>query len=721
MNMRKSTFSVMQAAALAMIASVMLLFTGFDVKADAPVVTMNAETVTLTDENMEFELEAVSSDPLSSVEWFCSDRSVVTWNSTWNSGVKRWGVKLKAVKNGTAVVSLKGTDGTIYASCQVIVTDLTEYYGVQIAGIEITNRNCQSVTGEGISGTVIYHPDTNTLTLNNAVLSRGGDGETFCVLLYNGRTGQTLSVELIGKNEIRDVSWAPYTGNSYVTSFSSSGGEALGSSEGNIFLKGGGSLKVQDSGTGTGVSCREFRIAEGTSLELEIGGGRNSIGIDANTVTIDGIFLSRQTATVDVTGIDASKLVIGKSGDVQISLKNSNGVTSLSMLGNDGIHLPWGGSAEISGKLKVSAFDEEDVRSGRGIAGSRSDQPSTVMVKESGQLEISADLDAFQYINLNLADGLVLNAGADKDSAFTKDSVYGENYVQIGKDLPVIPDPETVKEDSEKPGDSESSGNEKETEKESEKSTEKETEKESGEQKESEDQKEPEDPEDSGDQKGTEKENAANCAQHTYGKWKVTKKATYTAEGAKERTCSTCGYVEKASVAKLKIKAGAVLSDKTGSYKVLKGLKAVAFVSPAKKTAKSVSIPAAVKLAGKTFKVTKIQAEACSGYKKLTKVSIGKNVAEIGAKAFSGCQKLNTVTIGAGVKTIGKQAFSGCKALKKITITSKKLTAKKTGAKAFQGIFAKAEITVPADKVKAYRAILTKCGAGGKVKIKAAR
>ena len=637
MKQRKSTFSVFPMTALMIVTFIVLMFTAHTVKADTPTVTMNAVSVTLTDTNKEFELEAVSSGPLSSVEWSCSDRSVVTWDSNWNSGQSRWGVTLKALKNGTAVVRLTGSNGTVYASCTVTCTDLTESYGVQIAGTEITNRNSQSVTGEGISGTVTYNPNTNTLTLKNAVLSRGGDGDTFCVLLYRGGKGQTLSLELIGKNEIRNVSWAPYTGSRYVTSFSSSGGNALGSSEGSFLLKGGGSLTVKDSGIGTGVSCSELRIAEGTSLNLEIGGGRNSIGIDAGSVTIDGTFLSSQTASVDVTGIETSKLLIGKNGNVQISVKNSNGVKSLSQLSTDAVHLPWGGSAEISGKLKASAFDAEDVCSGRGIAGSRSDQPSTVVVKESGQLEISTDLDAFQYINLTLAKKLVLNAGADKKSAFTKDSVDGENYVQIGSGLPVIPDPEAA-------------------------------------------------------QSGTA------CVKHTFGKWKVTKKATYTAKGVKNRTCSTCGYTEKASVAKLKIKSGAVLSNKTGTYKVLKGLKSAAFVSPAKKTVKTLNIPATVKLAGKTFKVTKIQAKACYGYKKLTKVTIGTNV-----------------------KVIGKQAFGNCRSLKTIRINSKMLTAKNTGSKAFQGISSKAEITVPKGKEKAYQSILKKCGAGSKVKIKAAK
>ena len=653
MYMRRKGHTGVTVRTLVIIVFFLLFCTAHTVKAE---VTMNQGQVTLTDENKTFELKAESTDPLSSVEWVCSDKSVVTWDSNWNSGTTRWGVTLKALKNGTADVRLVGPNGTIYASCTVTCTDLTVPYGVQAAGIEITNRNYQSVTGSGISGTVIYHPDTNTLTLKNAVLTCGGDGETYCVVLYRGRKGQTLNVELIGKNVIRNVSWAPYTGDRYINTFSYTGGDALGSSEGGFCLKGSGSLIVQDSGIGTGVSCSELRIAEGTTLDLQLSGGSKSIGLEAGSVTIDGTFRSSQTASTSVRGISASKLVIGKSGDVQIQVKNTNGTTNLSVLTTDAIHLPWGGSAEISGSLKASAVDsEKDICTGRCIAGSRSDQPSSVVVKESGKMELSADLDAFQYVNLSLAKGLVLNAGTDKKSALTMDTVDDENYVQIGKDLPVIREtqPEKV---------------------------------------------------------------TAECTKHIFGKWEVTKKASYTANGSKKRVCSKCGSVEKASIARLKVKTGAVLSNKTGSYKILKGLKTAAFAAPVKKTVKTFTIPASVKLAGKTYKVTKIQAKAFSGCQKLTKVIIGKNVTEIGAGAFFNCGKLANATIGAGVKTIGKQAFFGCSALKTVIIRSRQLTLKKTGAEAFRGIFKKAVITVPKGKEKEYRSILEKKGSGKAIK-----
>lgn len=43
---------------------------------------------------------------------------------------------------------------------------------------------------------------------------------------------------------------------------------------------------------------------------------------------------------------------------------------------------------------------------------------------------------------------------------------------------------------------------------------------------------------------------------HKYGDWKVTKEATETAKGEKERTCTVCGYTETAEIEKLAAKPG---------------------------------------------------------------------------------------------------------------------------------------------------------------------
>ena len=68
-------------------------------------------------------------------------------------------------------------------------------------------------------------------------------------------------------------------------------------------------------------------------------------------------------------------------------------------------------------------------------------------------------------------------------------------------------------------------------------------------------------------------------------------------------------------------------------YKVT-SKKAVMLVSYKKPGAKKMNIPSTVRINGRQFKVTAIGANVCKGNKKLTMVTIGKNVKSIAAKAF---------------------------------------------------------------------------------------
>ncbi len=107
---------------------------------------------------------------------------------------------------------------------------------------------------------------------------------------------------------------------------------------------------------------------------------------------------------------------------------------------------------------------------------------------------------------------------------------------------------------------------------------------------------------------------------------------------------------------------------------------------------KALTIPTAVKIGGKSFRVTAIGTSAMSGAKKLTTVKIGANIMTVGAKAFCGCSKLSNVTI-----------------------FSTKLTTAKTGANAFKGIRSNCRFKVPASRVSAYKKLLRAKGAGPKI------
>ena len=95
------------------------------------------------------------------------------------------------------------------------------------------------------------------------------------------------------------------------------------------------------------------------------------------------------------------------------------------------------------------------------------------------------------------------------------------------------------------------------------------------------------------------------------------------------------------------------------------------------------TVPATVKIKGKTFKVTAIADNVCKG-----------------------CKKLKSVTIGKNVKAIGKNAFRGARKLKRINIKSKKLTF--VGKNAIKGIYKKAKIKVPKKKLKKYKKLFSK-------------
>ena len=142
---------------------------------------------------------------------------------------------------------------------------------------------------------------------------------------------------------------------------------------------------------------------------------------------------------------------------------------------------------------------------------------------------------------------------------------------------------------------------------------------------------------------------------------------------------------------------GKTLKDSKGAtYKVTSAKvknPTVTYVKP-KKNVKKVSIPATITVKGVKYKVTAVSKDAFKNNKKVTQVTIDKNV-----------------------KNIGKNAFYGCKNLKKVTIKTTKLTKKTVGKNAFKGIHKKATIKVPKKKLNAYKKLLKNAGMNKSVKV----
>ena len=140
-----------------------------------------------------------------------------------------------------------------------------------------------------------------------------------------------------------------------------------------------------------------------------------------------------------------------------------------------------------------------------------------------------------------------------------------------------------------------------------------------------------------------------------------------------------------AAPAKANVKVGTIFNIGKLTYKVTKADEATLLKNNNKKAKKAV-IPAAVSYQGQSLRVTAIANKAFANNKKLTQVTIGKNVTSIGKQAFKGDKKLKKITFkGNLVKSIGKKAFNGInkkatfKAPKKVLKKYRKLI-KKAGA-----------------------------------------
>ena len=118
-------------------------------------------------------------------------------------------------------------------------------------------------------------------------------------------------------------------------------------------------------------------------------------------------------------------------------------------------------------------------------------------------------------------------------------------------------------------------------------------------------------------------------------------------------------------------------------YKILSaGSRTVQVVGMVNAKKASVTIPGVAKIAGKTYKVTRIN-----------------------EKAFTKNTRIKTVMIGVNVQIIDKNAFKNCTKLSQINVKSKKLT--KVGAGALKNTKAKIQILIPKKYYAKYKKLFT--------------
>lgn len=141
----------------------------------------------------------------------------------------------------------------------------------------------------------------------------------------------------------------------------------------------------------------------------------------------------------------------------------------------------------------------------------------------------------------------------------------------------------------------------------------------------------------------------------------------------------------------MSVQKGNIISDnKTKAVYKVTGTgknKTVEYKNSTKKNAKTVTIPATVKIGGEIYKVT-----------------------AIGAKAFAKNTALKEVTIGKNVRKIGQKAFYQCKKLQRIIVKTSKLSLGNIGVNAFSEGYHSPRIIVSKKVWKRYANIFTKRG-----------
>ena len=169
---------------------------------------------------------------------------------------------------------------------------------------------------------------------------------------------------------------------------------------------------------------------------------------------------------------------------------------------------------------------------------------------------------------------------------------------------------------------------------------------------------------------------------HSWDTGKITQVATYTQTGIKTYTCTVCGTKKTEEIRKIPMpKVGTVYTIAGNQYRITKIGAEVSLIKT-KPTAKSINIPATIKVNGLTYKVT-----------------------TIAAKTFKQNKKLQSVTVGANVKSISSNAFFKCPSLKTVNLKTVLLTSKTASKKAFKGANKKLVIKVPKKVKKSYQKI----------------
>ncbi|ACL20462.1 cell wall/surface repeat protein [Desulfitobacterium hafniense DCB-2] len=277
-------------------------------------------------------------------------------------------------------------------------------YDLWVGGVRVTSDNKDGITGAGITGTVIYDSDTNTLTLNGATINGAYEGtwiDSTTSAYYGIYADTALKIEMVGdstimgKNLANIASIGIYTGST-------------------LNLSGSGSLYVS-GGTG------KFSVGIYSGGSITIEGGRVTAVGAAATQTSIGI-----ASNGNITIHDGEVEALANTGaSISWGMMATNAITindgEVTASGKTGLHTnAAAGSVTISDGMVTANGSEV------GIAGAVTVTGGTVTVKSDAKA-LNGSLTTSGY------EGCIVTAGANKngDGAGTYNAANLATYKYI--------------------------------------------------------------------------------------------------------------------------------------------------------------------------------------------------------------------------------------------------------------------------------------------------
>lgn len=300
--------------------------------------------------------------------------------------------------------------------------DNASEYSIWVGGVAVNSDNAEDIEGDYIDGDVSYDPETNTLTLDKAVITGGYKFYPQADYLAAIYSAKDITIELVGKSTLKPKD------KNQAFSFACLGAE--------IKLTGSGSADT------CGVFATSFTISKGVSVYSEVNDMQDysQIGIMAVNLTVGGTLDVTSTSIVnDNPAVITKNLTVSKGGFLKALAKNGISNTMGTPAQTKAIYLNNDSVVKIDGTVKAEAkgtISAEYKNRGYALYGTKN---CKVSVGESGKLTLLGLRQAAVNVDFSLnKNKFVVKAGAD--SSYAKEiklsGISSQKFVSIQPGTP---------------------------------------------------------------------------------------------------------------------------------------------------------------------------------------------------------------------------------------------------------------------------------------------